>query len=94
MSKGNYVIHTRLAPDVLENVMAAIVSANKTRRTEPYDLSSWVRAAIQAKLDHTRRAKRKPKPKETTNDQLETIPGTSHELDRIENGRTTQDGTG
>lgn len=59
MSKGNPIIKLRVSREKLAEIMSAIDSANVSRREEEYHVSSWIRAAIEEKLAHLKRSKRK-----------------------------------
>lgn len=61
MSKGNPRVTLRLDRPLLEQVEEAVGKANKTRKAEPYDVSSWIRACILEKLAHLRRSNLKSK---------------------------------
>lgn len=61
MAKGNPIIKTRVTAELLERIYSAIDSNNANRRDEPYDLSGWLRQAIEerlAKLERSRRGKK------------------------------------
>lgn len=59
MSAGNPVVCFRIETEKLAEVQRAIVSANENRRAEPYTQTSWILKAIQEKLDHANRSKKK-----------------------------------
>lgn len=61
MSKGNPKVVVRFRQEVLDRIEAAIQSANYNRKDEPYDVSAWIRKAVDDKLAHLERSKRKPK---------------------------------
>jgi len=65
MSKGNPIVKLRVTQTTIDKIVEAIQSANFNRKLSPYDLSSWIRAAIDEKLQHLERAKRRKKPLQT-----------------------------
>lgn len=58
MSRGSKVVHVRLDDARLKAVQSAIDSANHHTRDVPYDLSAWIRQAIDDKLAHLVRSRR------------------------------------
>lgn len=50
MNKGTKKYAVRIPDDMLDEIMDVISSANKTRKGEPYTLSSWLRDAVLYKL--------------------------------------------
>ena len=64
MSKGNPIIKLRVSREKLAEINSAIDSANVSRREEEYRISSWIRAAIEEKLAHLKRSKRKKQKKQ------------------------------
>lgn len=61
MSKGSRVVTFRMEEELMTRVDAAIASANLSREDQPYNLSDWLRGAIEAKLAHLSRGKRSRK---------------------------------
>ena len=70
MSKGTQIYPLRIADAMMIDIVDAIKSANKSRRGEEYNISSWIRSAIQEKIDHRRRSKQGKR-----NANQETAPG-------------------
>lgn len=68
MGRGTTITPLRLSTAMLDRIRAAIDSNNKRRSDEPYDLSMWIRQAIEerlAKLERGRKdAKQPAKPAE------------------------------
>ena len=60
MTKGSPIIPIRIQPNLLDQINRAINNANANRRLEPYSRSSWILAAIQDKLAHLARARKRP----------------------------------
>lgn len=61
MAKGSPIIKTRVSPELLERIYTAIDMNNSRRKDEPYDLSGWLRQAIEerlAKLERSRGARK------------------------------------
>ncbi len=58
MSAGSKIIPVRIAEPMEIEIREAMQRANKYRREAEYDMSSWIRAAIQEKLDHLHRGRR------------------------------------
>lgn len=92
MSKGNPKIIIRVSPDTLAKIREAIDSNNVRRGAEPYDLSGWIRQAIEerlAKLERGRKGSgRKVKP---AADQVETEPSPVEGVIHLEGA--AEDGT-
>jgi hypothetical protein len=63
MSYGSPIVKCRVAPLVLAAIETAIESANKTRKQAPYNLSTWLQAAIADKLDKLARRKKSDRKK-------------------------------
>jgi len=59
MSKGSKITPVRIPPLLLAAIHEAIRSANKTRKAEPYTMSSWILTAIDEKLNHNLRSRSK-----------------------------------
>ena len=78
MSAGNRITLVRLSEPMEAEIYAALRAANITRRLEPYDKSSWIRAAIQEKLNHLKRSKAKKRSK-----LLLQYQGEEYELDTL-----------
>ena len=58
MSAGSPIVNLRIRQTDLDQIDAAVQSANVNRRAEPYTRSSWIMAAILDKLDHLARSQR------------------------------------
>jgi len=58
MSKGSKRVTVRLPGNLEQEVVNAVFTANFTRKSEPYDVGSWIRAAICEKLNHLKRSRR------------------------------------
>lgn len=58
MSAGSQVIPLRIPAELLARMDAAIASANAGRHEEEYTRSTWMRAAIEARLAHVERARK------------------------------------
>lgn len=59
MSRGTRITPLRLSDELIARIHAAIASNNKSRREEEYNLTSWIRQAIEerlAKLERGRKA--------------------------------------
>lgn len=63
MSKGSPRVTLRIPDAELQQVLACIDRANEYRRGEPYDLTSWILAAIREKMAHGKRSRRSRKPR-------------------------------
>lgn len=64
MSRGTKHTIMRLAPELLERIHKAIDQNNSRRGEQPYNLTSWIRKAIEerlAKLERGRLANEKKK---------------------------------
>jgi len=74
MSKGSHKVVIRLPEELLELMSDAIIRANGSRRSEPYTLSSWIRAAVCEKLNHGRRSMREIEERvQVTTDELNKL---------------------
>ena len=60
MSKGSPRIILRIPQEVVDQIEYCITTANCSRRGEPYDVSSWIRAAIVEKIAHVKRSRKQP----------------------------------
>lgn len=58
MSKGSPIIPLRLNEIHLREIDAAIKATNKRRSLAPYTRSSWIRAAIEDRLQHIQRSRK------------------------------------
>lgn len=58
MSRGNKIVGIRLTPDELIQIDNALYSRQKRNRKQERNLSSWIREAIQEKLDHIKRSRK------------------------------------
>jgi hypothetical protein len=58
MSKGSPKIILRIPEELIDQIKDCVESANATRKDEPYDVSSWIRAAIAEKIAHTMRSRK------------------------------------
>lgn len=58
MSQGSPIVPIRIPPLQLAAIDAAIASANKSTKGEPYTRSSWILFAIQDKMEHLARGKK------------------------------------
>jgi len=54
-------VTVRVAPLLLASVEAAIKAHNSHPLVEPHTMSSWINAAMAAKLDHIKRGRQKRK---------------------------------
>lgn len=64
MSRGTKITPLRLSPELLSRIHAAIDSNNMRRSEEPYDLTGWIRQAIEerlAKLERGRKSAQRKK---------------------------------
>lgn len=59
MAKGSKIVQVRIPDKMLDAMIIALDKANERRREAPYDMSSWVRAAIVEKLAHLARSNRR-----------------------------------
>ena len=66
MAKGNPRVILRIAPITLEAIHAAIDGANVNRKDAPYDVSAWIRHAIDEKLQKLARGRAKSRKAEPT----------------------------
>lgn len=76
--RGSRILSIRINEERERDLIAAMNSANLTRREEPYTLSTWIMAAIDEKIDHPRRAKKqreanKLKRKKGASENVETV---------------------
>jgi hypothetical protein len=66
MGRGTPITPLRLSEELLGRIREAIDSANERRTDEPYDLTGWIRQAIEEKLKHRKRGTKKGKDFTTT----------------------------
>lgn len=66
MSKGSPIIHLRMKPDDVARLDGTIERINQRRKEEPYTRTTFILAAIEAKMDHLERSAKKTKKKLTT----------------------------
>jgi hypothetical protein len=59
MSAGSPIVKLRVTTEMRDEIIAVMFAANKNRKDAPYDMSSWIRYAIQSKLDHLHRSRRR-----------------------------------
>jgi hypothetical protein len=59
MSRGTPLTPIRLSADLVALIDAEVARQNATRADPPYNRSSWIRQAIQQRLDHLARARRR-----------------------------------
>jgi hypothetical protein len=65
-SKGSPIKPIRFSESLLEEIMGALKSANRSRQQEEYDFSEWVRQACREKLGHLARSKKPRRAKDGT----------------------------
>lgn len=66
MSKGNPIIKLRVTPELLDRIRKAIDQNNERRGDQPYDLSGWLRQAVEERLDKLERARKSGRRKSAT----------------------------
>lgn len=58
MSRGTRITPLRLSDELLERIQAAIDSNNARRGNKPYNVTSWIRMAIEERLDKLERGRK------------------------------------
>lgn len=59
MAQGNTIIKFRVEPDLESRIINAIERRNEVTRDEPDSVSSWIRRAVEMRLDHLERGRGK-----------------------------------
>lgn len=54
---GNRILTFRFPPELVAEMEAAIHASNAVRKGEPHTWSSWVREAIENKINHAKRGR-------------------------------------
>jgi len=57
MSKGSKIVPVRIPDDLFVRMINQIGTTNERRKEEPFDVSSFIRQAIEDKLDHCSRSR-------------------------------------
>jgi hypothetical protein len=65
MSRGTRHTPLRLSADLLDRIDREIEFTNERRAGEPFTRSAWIRQAIEEKLAHSERSRRKGRRKQS-----------------------------
>jgi len=57
MSKGSRIVPVRIPDDLFVRMLCQIEATNERRKQEPFDVSSFIRQALEDKLDHCSRSR-------------------------------------
>lgn len=56
--RGTKITTLRIPAELRKRIEAAMISANRTRKDQPYTTTAWIIAALMEKLDHLQRSRR------------------------------------